>query len=129
METYSPKPYLPKSPISEGAQKLSESAHKLTEGTQRVGSEIKSEAGGLADRAGEASKSIGSQASEAFDGFKSAAQDLIDDYPAMLARGKKQIEDAARRVSDYSDRNTGLVVGGALLVGVLLGHILTRDRD
>ena len=47
----------------------------------------------------------------------------------MLARGKKQIEDAARRVSDYSDRNTGLVVGGALLVGVLLGHILTRDRD
>lgn len=129
MENYSAKPFVPKSPTSEGAQKLSEGAHKLADSAQRVGSEIKSEAEGLADRAGEASKSIGSHASEAFDGLKSAAQELIDDYPATLARGKKQIADAARRVSEYSDRNTGVVVGGALLVGILLGHILTRNRD
>src|SRR5471030_2224966 len=129
MENYSPKPFVPKSPTSEGVQKLSEDAHKFADSAQRVGSGIKSEAAGLADRAGEASKSVGSHASEAFDGLRSAAQDLIDDYPAKLARGRRQIEDAARRVSEYSDRNTGVVVAWALLVGVLLGHILTRNRD
>jgi hypothetical protein len=57
MENFSSKPYAGKTPLSESAQ--------------RLGSDIKSEAGGLADRAGEAAKTFGDHASEAFDDLKS----------------------------------------------------------
>jgi len=115
MENFSSKPYAGKAPLSESAQ--------------RLGSDIKSEARGLADRAGEAAKTFGDHASEAFDDLKSAGQGVVDDYATKVARGKRQIREAAGRISEYSDQNTALVVGGALLVGVLLGHILTRKGE
>ena len=115
MENSSSKPYAGKTPLSESAQ--------------RLGSDIKSEAGGLADRAGEAAKTFGDHASEAFDDLKSAGQGVVDDYATKVARGRRQIRETAGRISEYSDQNTALVVGGALLVGVLLGHILTRKGE
>jgi ElaB/YqjD/DUF883 family membrane-anchored ribosome-binding protein len=115
MENSSSRPYAGKTPLSESAQKL--------------GSDIKSEAGGLADRAGEAAKTFGDHASEAFDDLKSAGRGVVDDYAAKVARGKRQIGETAGRISEYSDQNTALVVGGALLVGLLLGHILTRKGE
>jgi ElaB/YqjD/DUF883 family membrane-anchored ribosome-binding protein len=116
MENSSSKPYAGKTPLSESAQRLV--------------SDIKSEAGGLADRAGEAAKTFGDHASEAFDDLKSAGQGVVDEYAAKVARGRRQIRvEAAGRISEYSDQNTALVIGGALLVGVLLGHILTRKGE
>src|ERR1017187_2494853 len=115
MENSSSKPYAGKTPLSENAQ--------------RLGSDIKSEARGLADRAGEAAKTFGDHASEAFDDLKSAGQGVVDDYAVTVARGKRQIRETAGRISEYSDSNTALVVGGALLVGLLLGHILTRKAE
>src|ERR1035437_4491153 len=112
MENSSSKPYAGKTPLSDGAQ--------------RLGSDIKSEARGLADRAGEAAKTFGDHASEAFDDLKSAGQGVVDDFATKVARGKRQMREAAGRMRKYSDQNTALVVGGALLVGVLLGQILTR---
>ena len=115
MENSSSKPYAGKTTLSEGAQ--------------RLGSDIKGEAGGLADRAGEAAKTFGDHALEAFDDLKSAGQGVVDDYATKVARGKRQIRETAGRISEYSDSNTALVVGGALLVGLLLGHILTRKGE
>lgn len=112
MENYSSKPYLGKT--------------RLSEGTQKLGSDIKTEAGGLADRASDAAKVVGTHASEALDDIKSAGRGVLDEY---TARGKRQLNQVAGRISEYADHNTALIAGGALVLGILLGHILTRKGE
>lgn len=97
-----------------------------SEDAQKFVSELKSEVRGLADHATEAVRDLGAHASKALDDLKVASQEVMDEYTDRLSRGKRQVQNLARRVEKYSDQNTALVAGGALLIGVLLGHILTR---
>jgi ElaB/YqjD/DUF883 family membrane-anchored ribosome-binding protein len=115
MENVTSTPNVGKSSTSGAAQKLSSDFK-----------DIKSDASGLADRTSQAAKDLGTHASDAFEDLKSAGQEVIDEY---AARGKKQFTQAASRISDYADSNTALVAGGALVVGILLGHILTRKGE
>ncbi len=115
METYSSKPGVGNLRPSEEAQKFA--------------SELKSEVRGLADHATEAARDLGAQASKALDDLKATGKDVVDEYTDRLSRGKRQVQDVARRVEKYSDQNTALVAGGALLIGVLLGYILARRSD
>ena len=96
---------------------------------QKLGAEVKSDAKGLVEHATEAAKQLGDHASSALDDLKSAGEGVVNEYGAKLDRTKHQLQDAARRLEKYSDQNTALVAGGALLVGVLLGHVLTRRSD
>ncbi len=104
-------------------------ASRTAEDARRLGSELKSEAQGIAGRAAEAAKELGEHASWALNDLKSAGRGVVDEYSEKLGSRKRQIQDAARRVEEYSDKNTALVAGGTLLIGVLLGHILTRRSD
>jgi ElaB/YqjD/DUF883 family membrane-anchored ribosome-binding protein len=115
MENVTSTPNVGKSSTSGAAQKLSSDFK-----------DIKSDASGLADRTSQAAKDLGTHASDAFEDLKSAGQGAIDEYGA---RGKKQLTQAVSRISDYADSNTALVAGGALVVGILLGHILTRKGE
>ncbi|MDL2717073.1 MAG: hypothetical protein PT977_04915 [Acidobacteriota bacterium] len=119
METYSPTSQFGKSPVVGAAQKLG----------SEIKSEFKNDASGLADRAGEAAKTLGEHASSALGDLKSAGQGIVDEYGDKLAKGKKRLDEAAERVSKYADNNTALVAGGSLVLGILLGHLLTRRSN
>ena len=115
MENYTPTSNAGKSPLSGAAQKLASDFR-----------DVKSETSGLADRAGQVAKDLGAHACETFDDLKSAGRGALDDY---AARGKRQISQAAGRISEYADNNTALIAGGAMVLGLLLGHVLTRKSD
>ncbi len=112
MENYSSRPSIGRAHLPEDVQKL--------------GSDLKGEAAGLADRAAGAAKVLETHAKDALEDLKSAGRSVFDEY---ASRGKKQMGEAVGRISEYADNNTALIAGGALVVGILLGHILTRKSD
>ena len=114
METYSSRSNIGKSPAI---------------GAQKFGEEIKSETSRLADRAGDAAKTLGEHVTSALDDLKSASGGVVDEYREKLARAKTRLEDASESISKYADNNTALIAGGSLVLGLLVGHILTRRND
>lgn len=115
MENFSSTPNGGKSPVTAPGQKL--------------GAEMKNEVSGLAERASDAAKTLGEHATWALDDLKSAGREAVDEYGQKIARGRRQLEEAAGRISKYADKNTALIAGGSLVIGLLLGHILTRNND
>jgi hypothetical protein len=96
-----------------------------SEGAQKTGID----AGGFSDRVAEAASAISTHSSDAFDEVKAAGQGLVDDYGQLASRGRKRIEKAAGQISEYAHKNIAVLMIGALSVGIVIGHILTRRDD
>jgi ElaB/YqjD/DUF883 family membrane-anchored ribosome-binding protein len=95
-----------------------------------------------ARKTGKDAQKLGSDVKRDFNdavaGGKDAASGLTDeakDAAASLSERAREIADAARRnlgraagkVSDYADSNTALVAVAAFGVGLLVGHLVTRE--
>jgi ElaB/YqjD/DUF883 family membrane-anchored ribosome-binding protein len=86
-------------------------------------------ASGFATRVAEAGHAVGSHASEALDEVRAAGKGLVSDYGKMAASEKKRIKKAVRTATAFSRENSFVMAGGALVVGLLLGHVMTRRGD
>jgi ElaB/YqjD/DUF883 family membrane-anchored ribosome-binding protein len=84
---------------------------------------------GFAARMAEAGQAMGSHASDAFDEVRAASKGLVSDYEKIAASEKKRIKKAVRNATAFARENSFLMAGGALVVGLLLGHVMTRRGE
>lgn len=85
--------------------------------------------GGFSTRVSEAANAVGSHASDAFEEVRSAGQGLVDDYGRIAASEKKRIKRAVKNATAFARENNFIIAGSALVVGLLLGHVMTRRGE
>jgi ElaB/YqjD/DUF883 family membrane-anchored ribosome-binding protein len=85
--------------------------------------------GGFATRVSEAANAVGSHASDALDEVRSAGQSLMTDYEKIAASEKKRVKKAIKSATAFARENSFMIAGGALVVGLLLGHVMTRRGE
>ena len=84
---------------------------------------------GFSARMTEAGQPVGSHASDAFDEIRAAGKGLVSDYGKVAASEKKRIKKAVRTATAFTRENSFIMAGGALVVGLLLGHVMTRRGE
>jgi len=95
---------------------VEDQAKKTAREAQKLGKEVKKNFDDAVSRGKEAAEEFG------FD-----AQGVADRARDYMESARKKAGKAAERVTTYADDNTALVAVAAFGVGLLVGHLVTRD--
>jgi len=95
---------------------VEDQARKTAREAQKLGKEVKKDFDDAVSR--------GKEAAEEF-GFE--AQGVADRARDYMESARKKVGNAAERVTTYADDNTALVAVAAFGVGLLVGHLVTRE--
>ena len=95
---------------------VEDQAKKTAREAQKLGKEVKKDFDEAVSR--------GKEAAEEF-GFE--AQGVADRARDYMESARKKVGNAAERVTTYADDNTALVAVAAFGVGLLVGHLVTRE--
>lgn len=95
---------------------LDEQARKTAREAQKLGEEARREFDDAVSRGKDAAEDLG------FD-----AQGVADRARDYVESAKRRIGKATERVTSYADDNTALVAVAAFGIGLLLGHLVTRE--
>jgi ElaB/YqjD/DUF883 family membrane-anchored ribosome-binding protein len=95
---------------------VEDQAKKTAREAQKLGKEVKKDFDGAVSRGKEAAEEFG------FD-----AQGVADRARDYVESARKKVGKAAERVTTYADDNTALVAVAAFGVGLLVGHLVTRE--
>jgi ElaB/YqjD/DUF883 family membrane-anchored ribosome-binding protein len=95
---------------------VEDQAKKTAREAQKLGKEVKKDFDDAVSR--------GKEAAEEF-GFE--AQGVADRARDYMESARKKVGNAAERVTTYADDNTALVAVAAFGVGLLVGHLVTRE--
>jgi ElaB/YqjD/DUF883 family membrane-anchored ribosome-binding protein len=95
---------------------VEDQAKKTAREAQKLGKEVKKDFDGAVSRGKEAAEEFG------FD-----AQGVADRARDYMESARKKVGNAAERVTTYADDNTALVAVAAFGVGLLVGHLVTRE--
>jgi ElaB/YqjD/DUF883 family membrane-anchored ribosome-binding protein len=68
-----------------------------------------------------------SRGKEAAEGFGFDTQNVADRARDYVESARKKVGKAAERVTTYADDNTALVAVAAFGIGLLVGHLVTRE--
>jgi hypothetical protein len=99
---------------------VEDQARKTAREAQKLGKEVKNDVKRDFDDA----VSRGREAAQEF-GFN--AQGAADRARGYVESARKTVGEASRRVTTYADDNTALVAMAAFGVGLLVGHLVTRE--
>jgi len=95
---------------------VEDQAKKTAREAQKLGKEVKKNFDDAVSRGKEAAEELG------FD-----AQGVADRARDYVESARKRVGKAAERVTTYADDNTALVAVAAFGVGLLVGHLVTRE--
>ena len=95
---------------------VEDQAKKTAREAQKLGKEVKKNFDDVVSRGKEAAEEFG------FD-----AQGVADRARGYVESARKKAGKAAERVMTYADDNTALVAVAAFGVGLLVGHLVTRE--
>jgi hypothetical protein len=95
-------------------------ARKTASDAERLGSEVKKDFESAVGR-------VKSVADDAKDAARDAAGNLTGRAREMADSARRNLGKAAGKVSDYADENTAMVAVAAFGVGLLVGHLVTRE--
>ena len=96
-----------------------EQARKTAREAQKLGSDVKKDFDEAVARGRDAAESLGDDARRAFP---------IPERAREVARAaRRNVTRAAGKMSDYADENTALVAVAAFGVGLLVGHLVSRE--
>ena len=95
-------------------------ARKTAHDAQGLGSDLKKDFQGAVSRGKGAADGLSDDA-------KDAAASLSDRAREIADAARRNLGKAAGKVSDYADSNTALVAVAAFGVGLLVGHLVTRE--
>jgi gas vesicle protein len=95
---------------------VEDQAKKTAREAQKLGKEVKKDFDDAVSRGKEAAEESG------FD-----AQGVADRARDYVESARKKVGNAAERVTTYADDNTALVAVAAFGVGLLVGHLVTRE--
>ncbi|HEX7616132.1 MAG TPA: hypothetical protein VF554_12750 [Thermoanaerobaculia bacterium] len=95
---------------------VEEQARKTARDAQKLGNEVKKDFDDAVSRGKSTVEGLGFDAQ--------AVADRARDY---VESARKKVGKAAERVTTYADDNTALVAVAAFGVGLLLGHLVTRE--
>lgn len=91
-------------------------AGKTAREAREFGNEVRKEFDDAVSRGKQAAEELGSD-----------AQRLADRARGYVESTRKKVGEAAGRVTKYADDNTALVAVAAFGIGLLLGHLVTRE--
>jgi ElaB/YqjD/DUF883 family membrane-anchored ribosome-binding protein len=97
-----------------------EQARKIASDAERLGSEVRKDFESAVGRA----RSVADDAKEA---ARDAAGSLSGRAREIGDAARRNLGKAAGKVSDYADDNTAIVAIAAFGVGLLVGHLVTRE--
>lgn len=95
-------------------------ARKTARETQKLGSDVKGDFADAISGAKGAARGVTDDARDAVRSLPDRARDLSD-------AARRNLGKAAGKVSDYADANTAVVAAAAFGVGLLVGHLVTRE--
>lgn len=95
---------------------VEDQAKKTAREAQKLGKEVKKNFDDVVSRG-----------KEAAEGFGFDAQGVADRARDYVESARKKAGKAAERVTTYADDNTALVAVAAFGVGLLVGHLVTRE--
>jgi hypothetical protein len=95
-------------------------ARKATEEAQKLGSAVKKDFENAVRRGRDA-------VAGATEDTKDAATSLSDRARGFADGARRNLGKTAGKVSGYADANTALVTVAAFGIGLLMGHLVTRD--
>jgi len=95
---------------------VEDQAKKTAREAQKLGKEVKKDFDDAVSRGKEAAEEFGSD-----------AQGVADRARDYMESARKKVGNAAERVTTYADDNTALVAVAAFGVGLLVGHLVTRE--
>jgi ElaB/YqjD/DUF883 family membrane-anchored ribosome-binding protein len=95
---------------------VEDQAKKTAREAQKLGKEVKKDFDDAVSRGKEAAEEFGFEAQ----GVADRARDYVES-------ARKKVGNAAERVTTYADDNTALVAVAAFGVGLLVGHLITRE--
>jgi hypothetical protein len=95
---------------------VEDQAKKTAREAQKLGKEVRKNFDDVVSRGKEAAEELGFDAQ----GVAGRARDYVES-------ARKKVGKAAERVTTYADDNTALVAVAAFGVGLLLGHLVTRE--
>lgn len=95
---------------------VEDQAKKTAREAQKLGKEVKKDFDDAVSRGKEAAEEFGFEAQ----GVADRARDYVES-------ARKKVGNAAERVTTYADDNTALVAVAAFGVGLLVGHLVTRE--
>lgn len=95
---------------------VEDQAKKTAREAQKLGKEVKKDFDDAVSRG-----------KEAAEGFGFDAQGVADRARDYVESARKKVGNAAERVTTYADDNTALVAVAAFGVGLLVGHLVTRE--
>jgi ElaB/YqjD/DUF883 family membrane-anchored ribosome-binding protein len=95
---------------------VEDQAKKTAREAQKLGKEVKKNFDDAVSRGKEAAEELG------FD-----AQGVADRARDYVESARKKVGKAAERVTTYADDNTALVAVAAFGIGLLVGHLVTRE--
>ena len=95
---------------------VEDQAKKTAREAQKLGKEVKKNFDDAVSRGKEAAEEFGFDAQ----GVANRARDYMES-------ARKKVGNAAERVTTYADDNTALVAVAAFGVGLLVGHLVTRE--
>jgi ElaB/YqjD/DUF883 family membrane-anchored ribosome-binding protein len=95
---------------------VEDQAKKTAREAQKLGKEVKKNFDDAVSRGKEAAEGFGFDAQ----GVANRARDYVEST-------RKKVGKAAERVTTYADDNTALVAVAAFGIGLLVGHLVTRE--
>jgi ElaB/YqjD/DUF883 family membrane-anchored ribosome-binding protein len=95
-------------------------ARKTAKDAERLGADVKRDFDGAVSRGKDA-------ADEAREAARDAAGSMSGRAREVAGAARRNIGKAAGKVSDYADANTAIVAVAAFGVGILVGHLVTRE--
>jgi ElaB/YqjD/DUF883 family membrane-anchored ribosome-binding protein len=95
-------------------------ARKTAREAQKLGSDVKKDFDEAVARGKDAASGLKGEAGDAGRNLSERARELSDSARRNLGK-------AAGKMSDYADANTALVAVAAFGVGLLVGHLVTRE--
>jgi hypothetical protein len=98
----------------------SSQACKTAEDAQKLGSAVKKDFEDAVKRGKDVAAGVA-------EGTKDAAATLSDRARAFADGARRNLGKTAGKVSDYADANTALVTVAAFGIGLLMGHLVTRE--
>lgn len=95
-------------------------ARKTAKDAQKLGSDVKRDFDGAVASGRDAASGL-------TDDAKAGVRNLSDRARELSGATRRNLGKAAGKVSDYADANTALVAVAAFGVGLLVGHLVTRE--
>jgi ElaB/YqjD/DUF883 family membrane-anchored ribosome-binding protein len=99
---------------------LEDQARKTAREAQKVGKEVKKDFDDAVSRGRDAASGLADDARDAARSLSGRAREYSD-------AARRNFGEAAGRVTTYADDNTALVALAAFGVGLLVGHLVTRE--